>query len=107
MPKLSDLADMQIREVNAWIASVPHSLFYKKSLNLIVKELDYNEARRYLASLVILNEQNKSNLKTVSEENISKKLSSDLSAAMKKISDPKSSKKQSSLISSSFSSHNS
>ena len=31
MPKLSDLADMHIREVNAWIASVPHSLFYKKS----------------------------------------------------------------------------
>ena len=62
MPKLSDIADMNIEQVNTWISAVPHSLFYKKPAEVIVNELDYNEALRYLAALIVNNEQNRSNL---------------------------------------------
>ena len=56
MPKLSDIADMHIEKVNHWISAVPHSLFYKKPAEVIVNELDYNEALRYLAALIVNNE---------------------------------------------------
>ena len=121
MPKLRDVADMNINQVNRWISAVPHSLFYKKSAEEIVSELDYNEALRYLAALIVHNETNRSALRTISEEDsIIAYLNSDMrrssisnnndASGMKQSSgnsNQSKAKKSSQNGSSSFSSHNS
>ena len=67
LPKLVDLAEMKIDTVNNWIARIPHSAYYRLPRRVIVNELNYNEAIRYLAELIILNERLKSNLGQVIE----------------------------------------
>ena len=56
MPLLKDCADMDIEEVFYWISKVPQSRFHNADLNLIYRALSFNEARRYLAKLIIINQ---------------------------------------------------
>ena len=55
MPKLKELGKMDISVVNMWIVSAPHSDYYRVNSNDIPKYLDYGEAVRYLAKLVVDN----------------------------------------------------
>ena len=47
---------------------MPLSLYYKADPKEIASILDKNTAHRYLASLIVNNEQNKSNLIDISEK---------------------------------------
>ena len=67
MLQLKDLTHMSIKKVNSWIAKVPFSSYFGQPESTIIQELDYNAAIRYLASLIVKNEKNKSNLAEISE----------------------------------------
>ena len=58
---------MHITKVNKWLTIIPHSIYYGMSRKELVQEITYNEAFRYLAELIMLNEQFKSNLDFISE----------------------------------------
>ena len=58
---------MHISTVNKWLTVIPHSIYYGMTRRELVSEITYNEAFRYLAELIMLNEQFKSNLDFVSE----------------------------------------
>ena len=67
MIQLKDLTHMNIRKVNSWIAKIPFSVYFQQPESTIVQELDYNAAIRYLSSLIVTNERNKSNLEMINE----------------------------------------
>ena len=67
MPKLSALAGMSRKKVNKWIASAPHSMYYKQPESVIERALDFSKAIRYLAMLIVRNEEYQANFSTISE----------------------------------------
>ena len=69
IPKLTNVFSMTIIQVHTWICIIPYSFYYGQPRKIVSEQLDYNEAHRYLAELIVLNEQFKSNLDYVSEMN--------------------------------------
>ena len=66
-PDLSDIGNMNIEQVSSWLARISYSVYY--GLPQEVQNLSYNDSIRYLAELIVLNHQFKSNLSRVSEAN--------------------------------------
>ena len=56
---------MNIEQVSSWLARISYSVYY--GLPQEVQKLSYNDSIRYLAELIVLNHQFKSNLSRVSE----------------------------------------
>ena len=75
MPKLNELKDMHINVIVKWIVSVPHSKFYQFNPNEISNHLDRNGAIRYLWHLILVNDKNKSKLKSIDEGSSIKEIS--------------------------------
>ena len=59
-----------------WLSMIPNSIFSGRSLEEIAEVCSYNDARRYLSELIVLNERNKSKLRHISELASSKENSS-------------------------------
>ena len=47
---------MSIGKVNKWLTIIPHSIYYGAPRKELAREITYNEAYRYLAELIVLNE---------------------------------------------------
>ena len=67
MPKLSQFATMHRSKVYRWITKLPQSDYYGQNPKIVEDYLDKNEAFRYLAQLIVMNDQNQSNLLGISE----------------------------------------
>ena len=50
-----------------WLSMIPNSIFSGRSLEEIAEVCSYNDARRYLTELILLNDRNKSYLFDISE----------------------------------------
>ena len=66
---------MSIEDVHTWISHVPYSKFYLADSKQISRLMTVNNSRRYLAQLILTNEQNKSDLREISEASQNKELS--------------------------------
>ena len=77
MPRLVDLTKMQKRKIILLLCTLPTSLYRGFSTKEVSNVLNRNDAAKYLADLIMKNEQNRSQFKPISENsNDEKKFSS-------------------------------
>ena len=68
MPKLVDLYKMKRKVIAFWLCILPTSQYKGLPCRQVAKIITKNSARKYLTTLILLNDRNKSQLLMISEE---------------------------------------